>query len=104
MPSETLATHQGAQQKGQLLQEKPVFSCLQVSQPLPTAEARDSSPEDGGSCTTKPGPPPAPMDHEYPRHLEKVWGRGRVLHPGSGPTFYLTPVGPSGQKATGRRK
>lgn len=75
-PSE--ATHQDTQQKGQLPQEKLVFSCLQVSQPLPATEARDSSPEDGRCCATKPGPSLAPVDHEYPHYLEKVWDWGEV--------------------------
>lgn len=42
-----------------------------VSQPLPATEARDSSPEDGRCCATKPGPSLAPVDHEYPHYLEK---------------------------------
>lgn len=94
MPSDTPAIHQGAQPKGQLLLEKPVFSRLQVSQPLPAAEARDSSPEDGRSCAAKPGPSLAPVDHEYPHYLEKVWGGEREFFNRSRPSFFLYARGP----------
>lgn len=104
MPSEILATHQDAQQKGQLLQEKPIFSCFQVSQPLPATEARDSSPEDSGSCATKPGPSLAPVDHEYPHYLKKVWDWGESSLLGSGLTFSLASVGSSWEKGNRQRK
>lgn len=68
--------------------------CLQVSQPLPAVEARDSSPEDGGGCAAKPGPSLAPVDHEYPHYLEKVWGGEREFFTGSRSSFFLEASGP----------
>lgn len=75
--------------KRQLLLKKPVFSCLQVSQPLPAVEARDSSPEDGRGCARKPGPSLAPVDHEYPHYLEKVWGGEKDFFTRSRSSFFL---------------